>query len=152
VFAKTDDYTNHGNALSFSGRLCKDEEQYDKALDFFEDAVWSYQRADPKHRNIARTYVNMADVCFLHARTLSQDPSCPERVLERRLEAFEYLEAAEEIYNVDRERNYRGLGDLHNLRGLLYAASGEFERAKVEIEKALFFGSQKKDHIVIGNG
>jgi tetratricopeptide (TPR) repeat protein len=150
VFAKTDDYTNHGNALSFSGRLCKDEEQYDKALDFFEDAVWSYQRADPKHRNIARTYVNMADVCFLHARTLSQDPSCPERVLERRLEAFEYLEAAEEIYNVDRERNYRGLGDLHNLRGLLYAASGEFERAKVEIEKALFFGSQKKDHIVIG--
>jgi tetratricopeptide (TPR) repeat protein len=150
VIAETDDFGNHANALSFSGRLCKDKGQYQKALELFEDALWYYQRADARHRNIPRTYINMADVCFLDARRLLIDPECRARVLERRLEAFEYLAIAEDLYLLDPERNYRGLGKLHNLRALLYAASGEFEEAKAEVEKAYGLGSQKKDHLVMG--
>jgi len=150
VIARTDDYGSHGNALSFSGRLYMDEGQYEKALELFEDALWAYQKADARHRNIPRTYFNMANVCFLDARKLSSDPECRARVLDRRLEAFEYLEIAEEIYHLDPSRNHRGLGKVHNLRGLLYAASGEFSNAKKEIERAYFFGRQTKDHLVMG--
>jgi tetratricopeptide (TPR) repeat protein len=127
-----------------------DEGQYEKALELFEDALWAYQKADARHRNIPRTYFNMANVCFLDARNLSSDPECRARVLERRLEAFEYLEIAEEIYHLDPSRNHRGLGKLHNLRALLYAASGEFSNAKAEIERAYFFGRQTKDHLIMG--
>lgn len=150
VIARTDDYGSHGNALSFSGRLYKDEGNYEKALELFEDALWAFQRADARHRNIPRTYINMADVCFLDARRLSIDPKRRARVLERRLEAFEYLAIAEEFYLLDPERNHRGLGKLHNLRSLLYAASGEFGNAKAEADRAYYFGSQTKDHLVMG--
>jgi|GEM_PF-2820952 len=156
----TDDFVSKGDARSLNGRLLlllpeegqplPNEEHFEQALGEFDNAIWQYQRWDSKHRNIARAYVNMADICFLHARRLSSDPVNRPRVLQLRLQAFEYLEAAEEIYLREPERNHRGLGKLHNMRAFLYTAAGEFDRARAEAERAYFFGSLKNDHLLMG--
>ena len=146
----TDDF---GNAKSFEGRLYQARGKYEKAHEIFRDAIRIFQSSEcarVKHRNIARTYVNMADVRFLLARDLSKSGGSRQRILELRLEAFEHLAAAEQIYLEDPERNNRGLGKVHNMRAFLYEAAGEFERARAETELAYFFGSRKNDHLLMG--
>jgi tetratricopeptide (TPR) repeat protein len=144
----TDDF---GNAKSFEGRLYQASGDYAKALETYVDAIHEFQSCGlVKHRNIARTYINMADVRFLLARDLYKNGGSRTKVLELRLEAFENLAAAEQIYLQDPERNHRGLGKVHNMRAFLYQASGEFERAKAETELAYFFGSRKNDHLLMG--
>jgi tetratricopeptide (TPR) repeat protein len=149
VLVRTDDFINHGNALSFQGRLHKEGGAFAEAMGCFRDAIAAYQKAEPRHRNIARTYVNMADVCYLKARLLSDPESRPE-VLRLRDEAYGYLEAAEEIYGEDPGRHHRGLGEVHNTRALLYSAAGEFENANAEVEKAYLRGKHKGDHLLMG--
>ncbi len=146
----TDDF---GNAKSFEGKLCQAKGEYEKALEIFREAVRIFHSSEcgrVRHRNIARTYIDMADVQFLLARDLSKNGGSRAKILELRLEAFEYLAAAEQIYLQDPERNHRGLGKVHNMRAFLYAAVGEFERATAETELAYFFGSRKNDHLLMG--
>jgi tetratricopeptide (TPR) repeat protein len=56
----TDDYVTLGNIQSFYGRLARREGRFDKAIEFFENAIKDYEKRDPQHPNLARSLANMA--------------------------------------------------------------------------------------------
>jgi tetratricopeptide (TPR) repeat protein len=141
---------NHGNVLSFYGRLYLKEELYDKALKYFWKAILVYREGSPKHRNVARTHANIASVYYLRAGQVPASPASRQKLLQLRLKAFEHLDAAEYLYNEDSRRNHRGLGRVHHLRALLYTSANEIDRARDEAEKAYDLGLVKEDHIIMG--
>ena len=51
---------NRGNIQSAYGRIARREARYERALDYFENAMEEYARRNPRHPNIARSLVNMA--------------------------------------------------------------------------------------------
>ena len=142
---------NHGNILSFYGRLYLKEERYDRALKYFWKAILAYQRGDPKHWNIARTHANIASTYYLRAGQVLATGGSRRKLLRLRVKAFEHLDAAEHIYKGDpNKKHHRGLGKVHHLRALLYTAADELDRARVEAEKAFSLGLAKDDHILMG--
>jgi tetratricopeptide (TPR) repeat protein len=60
VLGETDDYVTLGNIQSFYGRMARREGRFDKAIEFFENAISHYGKRDPKHPNLARSLANMA--------------------------------------------------------------------------------------------
>jgi tetratricopeptide (TPR) repeat protein len=60
VLAETDDYVTLGNIQSFYGRLARREGRFDKAVEFFENAIRQYEKRDANHPNLARSLANMA--------------------------------------------------------------------------------------------
>lgn len=60
VLGETDDYVTLGNIQSFYGRMARREGRFDKAIEFFENAISQYGKRDPKHPNLARSLANMA--------------------------------------------------------------------------------------------
>jgi tetratricopeptide (TPR) repeat protein len=60
VLRETDDYVTLGNIESFYGRLARREGRFDKAIEFFENAIRDYEKRDPAHPNLARSLANMA--------------------------------------------------------------------------------------------
>jgi tetratricopeptide (TPR) repeat protein len=57
---ETDDYVTLGNIQSFYGRMARREGRFDKAIEFFENAIRHYGKRDPRHPNLARSLANMA--------------------------------------------------------------------------------------------
>ena len=60
VLRETDDYVTLGNLQSFYGRMARREGRFDKAIEFFENAISYYGKRDPRHLNLARSLANMA--------------------------------------------------------------------------------------------
>jgi tetratricopeptide (TPR) repeat protein len=60
TLSATDDYVTLGNIQSFYGRLARREGRFDKAIEFFENAIRDYEKRDPQHPNLARSLANMA--------------------------------------------------------------------------------------------
>jgi tetratricopeptide (TPR) repeat protein len=60
VLFETDDYVTLGNIQSFYGRMARREGRFDKAVEFFENAIRQYEKRDAKHPNLARSLANMA--------------------------------------------------------------------------------------------
>ncbi len=60
VLRETDDYVTLGNIQSFYGRMARREGRFDKAIEFFENAIRYYGKRDPRHPNLARSLANMA--------------------------------------------------------------------------------------------
>lgn len=60
VLRETDDYVTLGNIESFYGRMARREGRFDKAIEFFENAIRHYSKRDPRHPNLARSLANMA--------------------------------------------------------------------------------------------
>ena len=79
---KDTDPINHGNVLSFYGRLDIKEGHYNDAMKHFRKAIDVYLTSDRKHPhpNVARTHTNMAIACYDQARQLpptgNRVPSC----------------------------------------------------------------------------
>src|ERR1039458_7461850 len=57
---ETDDYVTLGNIQSFYGRMARREGRFDKAIEFFENAIRYYGQRDPRPANLARSLGNMA--------------------------------------------------------------------------------------------
>jgi tetratricopeptide (TPR) repeat protein len=60
ALGETDDYVTLGNIQSFYGRMARREGRFDKAIEFFENAIRHYGKRDPRHPNLARSLANMA--------------------------------------------------------------------------------------------
>jgi tetratricopeptide (TPR) repeat protein len=60
VLGETDDYVTLGNIQSFYGRMARREGRFDKAIEFFENAIRHYGKRDLRHPNLARSLANMA--------------------------------------------------------------------------------------------
>jgi len=149
---KDTDLINHGNALSFYGRLDIKEERYEDAMKHFEEAIKAYLKSDRKHPhpNVARTHTNMAIACYDQAQRLPLTRESRSKLLELRGAAIDHLDAAQHIYEKNPQMHHRGLGKVHYLRGLLYASVNERDRAQKELEKAYELGEGKGDHVVMG--
>ncbi|HZI46213.1 MAG TPA: hypothetical protein VFD75_00365, partial [Pyrinomonadaceae bacterium] len=146
------DPINHGNVLSFYGRLDIKEGRYESAMRHFEKAIAAYMMSDRKHPhpNIARTHTNMAIACYDQARQLPTAPESREQLFALRQSAIEHLDAAQHIYQQNSQTHNRGLGKVHYLRALLYASVGELDQAQTEVEIAYQLGEGKRDHVLMG--
>jgi tetratricopeptide (TPR) repeat protein len=60
VLSETDDYVTLGNIQSFYGRMARREGRFDRAVEFFENAIRQYEKRDAQHPNLARSLANMA--------------------------------------------------------------------------------------------
>ncbi len=166
---QTDDYVNRGNIQSAYGRIARREARYERALDYFENAMEEYARRNPEHPNIARSLVNMASAERLMRLELRKkmdtaaasrkgaggwEPAMAAEMAETRKRfeqlretALERLAAAAKIY--ERQDNHRGRGAVHILCGFLCLDSGELDRAGAEAAEALRLGESKNDYILM---
>ncbi len=154
----TKDYVNHGNALSFHGRLARREGRYREALRCFAGAVSRYSKDDPRHRNVARSHANMAFVYRLQALRLRESPVAPVDRGSRQAEIAllvekveHHLGRAEKIYKLKPRGHKRGRGAVHNMRALLHLDTARFDRAESEAERAFRLGRELNDHLLMAN-
>src|ERR1700751_6425553 len=67
---KTDDHLTLGNIQSSYGRIARRQGRYQHAIEYFTAAINQYRQRDPRHRNIARSLNNLANVKRLIALEL----------------------------------------------------------------------------------
>ena len=60
VLHDSDDYITLGNLYSAYGRIARREGRFDQAVRYFQDSIDAYRKRDPEHRNVARSFANMA--------------------------------------------------------------------------------------------
>jgi tetratricopeptide (TPR) repeat protein len=150
-------FVDQGNALSFQGRLFREDGQYQKALDCYFEALKAYGEYDPSYRNVARCRRNIAVIYRILVRELFDrvkiSPTVRSeielRIEELRSKAFEELRLAREIYEFDPDRYHHGLGIVHITLALLYFDAGELDRADEEAQHAYKYGRGKGDKIVM---
>jgi tetratricopeptide (TPR) repeat protein len=166
VLAGSDDYVLRGNIQSAYGRIARREGRYDEAVRRFGAAIAEYQKRDPRHRNLARSLVNVAFTKRLVAlrlhrkvdreaarrdRTGAVSPQFAEEraQCERlRAEAFAELAQADGIYRGGHPRHH-GEGSVHLNFGYLHLDSGELDRAGAEAAAGWQRGVEKKDYILM---
>src|SRR5205085_3655163 len=119
VLRETDDDITLGNIYSAHGRMVRRRGSYHEALKFFSRAIEHFQKRNPRHRNLARTLINIAYAQRLVALEISRQIDAEsarrrkvgsgasagarrsrnwERYQQVRSEALANLDRAEEIY------------------------------------------------------
>ncbi|HZT32963.1 MAG TPA: hypothetical protein VFA33_23955 [Bryobacteraceae bacterium] len=168
TLAGTDDYVTLGNIQSGYGRIARREGRYELATRHFARAIEEYRKRDPRHRNLARSLVNMAYAKRLIALDLrrridaemlrrrghgGRERAAPipapdrEAIESLRREALESLREAAEIYA--HLRHHRGAGSVHINAGYLHLDHGELDRAAEEGARAYSLGGERKDYILM---
>jgi tetratricopeptide (TPR) repeat protein len=168
VLRETDDHITLGNIYSAHGRMIRRQGRYSEALKFFTQAIEHFQTRSSRHRNLARSLVNIAYVQRLIAAQISRQidaeterrkksgkgsvPSGPrpghwEQYEKIRAEAFANLDQAEEIYRY--HRLHHGIGSACENRGLLYMDSGDLDAAAAQAERAYELGREENDSILM---
>lgn len=170
VLAKTDDYLTLGNIQSSYGRIARRQGRYQHAIEYFTAAINQYRQRDPRHRNIARSLNNLANVKRLIAlqllRKIDADAARRRKAATKgrakenggkaqhrgrfeqlREEALAELKEAATIY--EEYRNHHGLGSVHLSYGYLHLDNGDLEHADAEAKMAFCLGEEKGDHILM---
>jgi tetratricopeptide (TPR) repeat protein len=170
VLSQTDDYLTLGNIQSSYGRIARRQGRYQHAIEYFTAAICQYRQRDPRHRNIARSLNNLANVKRLialqlrrkidadaarrrKAATKGQASDNGRKVQHRgrfeklREEALAELREAAAIY--EEYRNHHGLGSVHLSYGYLHLDNGDLEHADSEAKIAFRLGEEKGDHILM---
>jgi tetratricopeptide (TPR) repeat protein len=170
VLNKTDDYLTLGNIQSSYGRIARRQGRYQHAIEHFTAAIAQYRQRDPRHRNIARSLNNLANVKRLIALQLRRkiDAAAARRrkavgkvrgsengsnlqqrgrFEQLREEAIAELREAETIY--EEYKNHHGLGGVHLSYGHLQLDNGQLEDADSEAKIAFRLGEEKGDHILM---
>jgi tetratricopeptide (TPR) repeat protein len=176
ALGETDDYVTLGNIQSFYGRMARREGRFDKAIEFFENAIRHYGKRDPRHPNLARSLANMAlakrgialqlqkrvDRAVQRRRktsaSLSDRPGASRhdsrqhdyrgRLAQLRREALEHLEAARAIYQ--QRPNHHGSGTVYLNAAYIHLDGGDFQRAEEEAASAYEVAEEKQDYILMG--
>lgn len=167
VLRETGDHISLGNIQSTHGRIARREGKYERALKHFESAIAHYQRQHTRHRNLARSLVNIAAVKRLIAVQLQtksdRDAAQRKAAIRRdgaveshqersrigrlRAEAFAELEQALGIYSAC--NHHRGMGSVYITRGQLHLDGGELDRAENEAREAFMLAEEKRDYILM---
>jgi tetratricopeptide (TPR) repeat protein len=145
ILNKTKDFINHGNIKSFEARLARRRGDYESALTFLNDAIIAYSKADPNHRNVARSHVNMAFLKRLRALDGAADAA------DLRAEAFRHLDDAARLYANSASGRARGLGKVHCTRALLQFDEGRKTTALEEAGKAYDIGFAASDQLIMAD-
>jgi tetratricopeptide (TPR) repeat protein len=166
VLNRTDDYVSRGNIQSSYGRIARREGKYQRALEHFERAIAEYKKQDPRHRNLARSLINISFVKRLiavqlqrsvdrtaalrHAGRSRPDSTAPttqvrSQIAEMRAAAFRDLDEAVAIYQ--EQHNRRGLAAVHVNRGFLHLDQGALDLAACESAEAFRIAEEKADYI-----
>jgi tetratricopeptide (TPR) repeat protein len=170
VLSGTDDYLTLGNIQSSYGRIARRQGRYHHAIEYFTAAIDQYRQRDPRHRNIARSLNNLANVKRLIAlqlrRKIDADAARRRKAATKgrassnggkiqhrgrfeqlREEALTELREAAAIY--EEYRNHHGLGSVHLSYGYLHLDNGDLEHADSEARIAFRLGEEKGDHILM---
>ena len=170
VLRGTDDYLTLGNIQSSYGRIARRQGRYHHAIEFFTAAIDQYRQRDPRHRNIARSLNNLANVKRLIAlqlrRKIDADAARRRKAATKgrasdnggkmqhrgrfeqlREDALAELREAAAIY--EEYRNHHGLGSVHLSYGYLHLDNGDLEHADSEARLAFRLGEEKGDHILM---
>jgi tetratricopeptide (TPR) repeat protein len=170
VLRHHDDYVTLGNIHSSYGRMARRDGRYEQAIEHFTHAIEEYKKADPYHRNLARSLANIALVKRYVALQLrrkidaeaqrrrqavakgkpaaaSENAGYRARMEQLRQEAFAHLDEAASIY--PHHPNYHGAGTVHLNCGYLHLDDGDFDQAQAECEKAHALGEEKRDLILM---
>ena len=175
VLEETDDFITLGNIQSAYGRMARREGRHDAALEHFAKAIALYLRRDPRHRNYARTLVNIATVKRLIALQIrkrvdsavtkrrkdasrgvatgtnsgdaASEAGYRRRFEELRQQSLAHLSEAAGIYLL--HHHHRGAGTVHIDRGYLFLDGGELDQAGTEANLAHELGHQKQDYILM---
>jgi tetratricopeptide (TPR) repeat protein len=175
---ETDDYVTLGNIQSFYGRMARREGRFDKAIEFFENAIRYYGQRDPRHANLARSLANMAlakrGIALQLQKRIDRDaqrrrktsagreakPTATaseqdsrkhdyrSRLTQLRREAIEHLHAARAIYQ--QRPNHHGAGTVYLNAAYIHLDGGDFQRAEAEAASAYELGEEKQDYILMG--
>jgi tetratricopeptide (TPR) repeat protein len=177
VLRETDDYVTLGNLQSFYGRMARREGRFDKAIEFFENAISYYGKRDPRHLNLARSLANMAlakrGIALQLQKRIDRDaqrrrktssgrelrkvdvhsndsrkPDYRSRLTQLRREALEHLDAARAIYLL--RPNHHGAGTVYLNAAYIHLDGGDFQRAEEEAASAYELGRAKQDYILMG--
>jgi tetratricopeptide (TPR) repeat protein len=172
ILSKTDDYLTLGNIHSSYGRIAGRQGRFQHAIENFTAAIEQYKKLDPRHRNIARSLNNMANVKRLIALQLRRkidtdaarrrkaaargrasdgdsDRKLPyrNRFEQLRQEALADLGEAAAIYQ--QYGNHHGLGSVHLNYGYLHLDNGDLERAAAEAQTAFRLAEERRDYILM---
>lgn len=170
ILSKTDDYVTLGNIHSSYGRIAGRQGRFQHAIENFTDAIVQYKRCDPRHRNIARSLNNMANVKRLIAlqlrRKIDSDAARRRKAATRgrasdgdrkhpyrkrfeqlRQEALADLGEAAAVY--EQYGNHHGLGSVHLNYGYLHLDNGDLERAAAEAQAAFRLAEERRDYILM---
>ena len=168
VLHDSDDYITLGNLYSAYGRICRREGRYDQAVRYFQDSIDAYRKRDLEHRNVARSYANMAHAERLIAAQLREKVDAEaarrrrqgthdlkavtpdpfrERLLQLLSSAEAHLDEAARIYRS--HPNNRGAGTVHINFSYLHLDNGDLDRAASDAGRAFALGHEKGDSIVM---
>jgi tetratricopeptide (TPR) repeat protein len=170
ILSKTDDYLTLGNIHSSYGRIAGRQRRFQHAIENFTAAIEQYKKLNPRHRNIARSLNNMANVKRLIALQLRRkidteaarrrkaatrgrasdgDRKLPyrNRFEELRQEALADLGEAAAIYQ--QYGNHHGLGSVHLNYGNLHLDNGDLEMAAAEAQTAFRLAEERRDYLLM---
>lgn len=171
ALGETDDYVTLGNIQSFYGRMARREGRFDKAIEYFENAIHYYGKRDPRHPNLARSLANMAlakrGIALQLQKKIDREVQRRRktsaghegkpgiagqdyrgRLAQLRREALEHLDAARAIYQ--QRPNHHGAGTVYLNAAYIHLDSGDFQRAEEEAASAYETAEQKQDYILMG--
>src|SRR5205085_5114279 len=165
---ETDDDITLGNIYSAHGRMVRRRGSYNEALKFFSRAIEHFQKRNPRHRNLARTLINIAYAQRLVALEISRQIDAEsarrrkvgsgaspgarrsrnwERYQQVRSEALANLDRAEQIYR--HHDHHHGIGSVAENRGLLYLDIGDLDGASAHAAVAYKIAKEQNDFILM---
>ncbi len=168
VLRETDDYVTLGNIYSFYGRMARRTGRYDKAIEYFNQAICEYRKRDPQHPNLARSLANIAlakrEIALQLRRKIDRqaekrrkDAGRPsngsganyrERLQQLHQEITEHLDEASEIYS--HHPNHHGVGTVELNYSYVLLDHGDYHNAEIKARHAYRLGEQKQDYILMG--
>jgi tetratricopeptide (TPR) repeat protein len=180
VLHETDDYVTLGNIQSFYGRMARREGRFDKAIEFFENAIAHYDKRDPRHPNLARSLANMAlakrGIALQLQKRIDREaqrrrktsagreanPKSASRDSKNDSTSHDYrsrlaqlrreaLEHLAAAQAIYQQRpNHHGAGTVYLNAAYIHLDSGDFQRAEEEAGSAYDVAEEKQDYILMG--